>query len=189
MFRRWSRAAVVLVVVVLAATACGGDDEPELTVEERLAIIEGRALTPAEVNEKLSVGAALCRLDDPVLDELWQRLDAGQLPFQDFVFGELCPDRATLYAGHTGRYVTEEAEQSGVVTSTTRSSSAASTAITGATNGPGSPEPTLGSETSDLSDQASSSTVEGAPSTTAPDAGGTSTPVAPSESTTVGEGG
>jgi hypothetical protein len=104
----------------LLVSACGGDDEPELTFEDRLNLLEDEPLTPAEVADRAEVGEALCRLDDSVLDEIWIRLDDDQLDFQDVVFSMLCPDRAVLYAGLTGRYVTEEAEESGVVTSTTR---------------------------------------------------------------------
>ena len=127
--------AVGLGAAVLLA-ACGGDDEPELTFEDRLNLLAESPLTAAEVAERAAVGQALCRLDGAVLDEVWLRLDEDQLDFQDIVFSMLCPERATLYAGHTGRYVTEEAEQSGVVTSTTRPTTSTSTTST-------TPRPTL----------------------------------------------
>ncbi len=136
----------------LLLSACTGGDEPELTVEERLAAIEGRELTPSEVSERLVVAESLCRLDDPVLDRLWRQLDDDQLEFQDFVFDYQCPERSILYASHTGRYVTAEAEESGVVPSTTRPPSTTTTR---------SPLPT----TSDAPGTISTSTTTETPST------------------------
>lgn len=146
--RRHSRPALLGLVLGLVAAAailagCGGDEEPELTFEQRLTLLEGKTLTPAEVAERASVGEALCDLDEAVLDHVWVRLDEDQLDFQDLVFSMLCPDRAVFYAGHTGRYVTEEAEESGVVTSTSRPT----TTVT-----------TVGSTTRPLADPTSSST-------------------------------
>lgn len=119
--------ALLVAALLVAAAGCGSDEEPEPTFEERLAQLEGQALTPAEVAGRVEVGETLCRLDESVLDHIWLQLDEDQLAFQDLVFSMLCPDRAIEYAGHTGRYVTEEAEQSGVVTSTTRPASTTST--------------------------------------------------------------
>ncbi len=113
------RALVVLLAIGLLAGACGGDEEPELTLEDRLEVIEGRPLTAVEVADRLSTASALCEMDEPILDAVWRRLSEDQLEFQDFVFAHICPDRSIFYAGLTGRYVTEEAENSGVVTSTT----------------------------------------------------------------------
>lgn len=113
-------AVVAVLFLSLSLGACGDDEEPELTFEDRLELLENRRLTPAEVAERAEVGEALCRLDDAILDGIWIKLDDDQLAFQDIVFASLCPERAILYAGHTGRYVTEEAELSGVVTSTSR---------------------------------------------------------------------
>lgn len=114
------RFAPLLMSLALLAAACGGEDEPELTTEEQLELIEGRPLTAVEVTDLLNVASALCDLDEPVLDAVWQRLSTEQLEFQDFVFSETCPERSVFYAGLTGRYVTDEAVNSGVVTSTTR---------------------------------------------------------------------
>ena len=142
---------VVAVVAVGAAVAIyrlRGDAEPELTIEERLELIEGRSLTAAEVSGLLDVGQALCDLDDAVLDEIWIRLDEDQLDFQDFVFAHLCPERSTLYAASTGRYVTEEAEKSGVTTSTSTAATSAppssrpSTSTATRPPSDGGPEPT-----------------------------------------------
>lgn len=119
---RWWGAVVALAIAVVVS-ACGGDEEPELTFEDRLVELEGRALTPAEVAERVEVGETLCLLEDRILDEMWQQLSDEQLDFQDLIIAELCPERAILYAGHTGRFVTEEAEDSGVRTSTTRPTS------------------------------------------------------------------
>lgn len=111
---------MLLFALAVLASACGSDGEPELTLEERLEAIEGRALTAVEVADKLSVAEALCVMDEAVLDAVWRQLTDDQLAFQDFAFGQICPDRSVFYAGLTGRYVTEEAESSGVVTSTTK---------------------------------------------------------------------
>ncbi|MEM7274700.1 MAG: hypothetical protein AAF547_16565 [Actinomycetota bacterium] len=123
------RKLLLILALGVAATACGGDEAPELTDAEVLAAIEGRPLTESEVAERLEVGATICQLDEPVLDAMWRRLDDDQLAFQDFVFERICPDRSIFYAGQTGRYVTEEAEDSGVVTSTTRPVSTTTTAL------------------------------------------------------------
>lgn len=157
---------MLLALAVLAA-ACG-DDEPETTVEEALAEVEGRELTQTEIDERLAVGATLCRLDDEVLDAVWQRLDDDQLAFQDVVFSFVCPDRATFYAGLTGRYVTEEAENSGVVTSTTRRSTTTTTTAT--TLSPTlAPRATIGPAPSDdAGDQGSTVTSEGSTLTVVP---------------------
>ena len=118
--RPWRvRVAVAIVGLALIAAACG-DSEPEVTMAERLADVEGRELTETELNDRLAVGATLCGMSDGVLDALWRTLNERQLNFQDVVFGHICPERSVFYAGLTGRYVTQEAEDSGVVTSTTR---------------------------------------------------------------------
>lgn len=109
--------------------ACGDDEPPELTIEERLATVEGRTLTAVEVEEQLALGATLCRMDETILDAVWFKLSDDQLEFQDVVFGHLCPERSVFYAGRTGRFVTEEAEGSGVVTSTTRPATTEATAL------------------------------------------------------------
>jgi hypothetical protein len=118
--RVWAGPLALGLALAVLLSACGGDEEPELTFEDRLTLLEGRTLTPAEVADRAAIGEALCRLDEKVLEHVWLRLDDDELDFQDLVVSMLCPDRAVEYAGYTGRYVTDEAEQSGVVTSTTR---------------------------------------------------------------------
>jgi len=161
------RIVAIALAVALSAAACGGDDEPELTFEDRLVELEGRSLTPAEVAERVEIGETLCRMDDRVLDEMWQQLSDDQLEFQDLIVAELCPERAVLYAGHTGRFVTEEAEESGVRTSTTRP-----TSTTATTSRPSTTRPTTattggvtGSST-DSSDPSTSSSTDPAPPST-----------------------
>ena len=138
---RSARRLLALLFATVALVACGSEEEPELTFEDRLNELEGRDLTPVELARRAEVGETLCQLDDQLLDEIWQRLDDQQLDFQDIVISSLCPERAILYAGHTGRRVTEEAVQSGVRTSTTRPTSTttttARTPTTRATSGPG----------------------------------------------------
>lgn len=174
---RRSRAFTLVAGLLLASVglaACGGDDEPELTFEERLNLIEGRSLSPIEVAERASVGEALCRLDDELLDQIWQRLDDDQLEFQDAVVATLCPDRAILYAGHTGRKVTDEAVESGVETSTTRPPSTSTTVATTATTsrglgglgGPGGSTPTSSSTASSQPTSSTSTTVDDRTTTT-----------------------
>ncbi len=119
-----------LLAVAALVSACGGDDEPQLTIEEQLVEIEGRPMGPSEIEERLAVGETLCQMSDTVLDAIWFELDDDQLDFQDLVFGRLCPERSVFYASRTGRYVTDEATESGVVTSTTRPASTTSTVRT-----------------------------------------------------------
>lgn len=102
--------AVAALALGSLLTGCS-DDEPELTVEQRLEAVEGRTLSPNEVDQLLSLADDLCRLDEVVLDNLWTKLDGDQFDYQDFVFGYQCPERSTLYALHTGRVVTDEAAE------------------------------------------------------------------------------
>lgn len=149
-----ARSAVVVATLAVSAvllSACGEDEPPGPTIEERLADAEGRELTASEVDEKLALGNTLCRMDEPILGAIWLRLNDVQMAYQDVVFGHLCPERSIFYAGQTGRLVTEEAEKSGIVTSTTgpgevtTSSTAAtgseSTTAGGATIAPAPSEP------------------------------------------------
>lgn len=85
------------------AVSCS-DPEPEKSTAEILAELEGRELSAAEVAEHEQVAQLLCRLDDAVLIEIWDRLSAQQLEFQDFVFGRECTGRNGLYAEQTGRF-------------------------------------------------------------------------------------
>ncbi len=119
--RSVKRLCWILVMFGLALVAAGcGEDEPEITMAERLADVEGRELSEDELNDRLAVGNTLCRMDDAVLDAIWRQLNERQLNYQDVVYGHICPDRSVFYASLTGRYVTAEALESGVVPSTTR---------------------------------------------------------------------
>lgn len=90
-----------------AIAACSDDEEPPSTAE-LLNELEGRELSPAEVAERQQVAELLCRLDDAVLTQIWDRLSTPQLEFQDFVFGRVCQDRSALYAEVTGRFIVNE---------------------------------------------------------------------------------
>ncbi|MEM9655915.1 MAG: hypothetical protein AAGA65_27770 [Actinomycetota bacterium] len=177
-----------MIGVVMLAAACGGDEVPELTLEDRLEELEGRALTAGEVAARLNTASAICAMDDPVLDAVWRRLSEDQMAFQDFIFAHICPDRSIFYAGLTGRYVTEEAENSGVVTSTTppiRTTTTAPSVADGATTTAPAGRPSAdvaeaeedGSEstgvtlgTSKTEPESSTTSASGAgPTTTAPD--------------------
>ena len=167
-FTRAARRFLAGLLVVVALGACGSDEEPELTFEDLLNELEGRELTPVEVARRAEIGETLCQLDDQLLDEIWQRLDDQQLDFQDIVISSLCPERAILYAGHTGRRVTEEAVQSGVRTSTTRPTTTTTTTIrTPTTRATAGPTPTSESSSTDSTGSgstdspSSSSTVAG----------------------------
>jgi hypothetical protein len=96
-----------LLVGSLSVASCT-DDEPTLSEAEILAAIEGRELSEAEVAEREQVAAALCRMDDAVLIEIWSQLDNDQLEFQDFVFSRSCPERNGFYAESTGRFTDDE---------------------------------------------------------------------------------
>ena len=166
------RVLAVVVVLMLVAAGCGSD-EPELTVAEQLALIEGRELTVAELDDRLAVADALCGMSDEVLDALWRTLDDNQLEFQDVVFSEICPDRSIFYAGLTGRFVTDDAVESGVVTSTTRPAvSTTEPSTSGSTTSePATSEPattTAEAEPSATTSASASSTSTTAPTTTAP---------------------
>lgn len=80
-----------------ALAACGNGDE-ELTTAEVLAKLEGRTLTDEELTERLAMADLLCGFENRVLVGVWERLDARQLEFQDWVFGEHCPQRLGAYA-------------------------------------------------------------------------------------------
>ena len=75
---------------------CGGGSS-ELTTEEQLEKLAGRPLTSAEVVEQLELADFLCGFDNRVLVEIWMQLDARQLEFQDYVFGQHCPERLSVY--------------------------------------------------------------------------------------------
>lgn len=157
------RALPLLVALALSLAACGGDDEPELTFEDRLVELEGRPLTPLDVARQAEIGRSLCLLDDRILDEMWQQLSDDQLEFQDIVIVSFCPERAVLYAGHTGRFVTEEAEESGVRTSTTRPTSTTTSTTRSTTTRPQTTS-TAGAGTSAPGETGSSATPATSPS-------------------------
>ncbi|MGF1599034.1 MAG: hypothetical protein ACFCVK_19275 [Acidimicrobiales bacterium] len=101
--RRGGRATTVaLCALAVALTtvlgACGGGDD-ELTPAEALDKLAGRSLSERERTERLAVADLLCGFDARVLLHIWDRLDPGQLEFQDWVFGEHCPERLNAYAG------------------------------------------------------------------------------------------
>lgn len=89
--------------IALTLGACTDDPDPP-TAAELLAELEGRELTEAEQSEQLETMSMLCALDDAVLVEVWDRLDADQLEFQDIAFSRICPERNQLYASATGRF-------------------------------------------------------------------------------------
>lgn len=98
---QWALVVVgrVLGVVLLGAaalSACGGGSE-ELTVEQHLEKLTGGPLSSVEVDEQLALADTMCGFDGRVLIQIWDRLDARQLEFQDYVFGRHCPDRLSVY--------------------------------------------------------------------------------------------
>jgi hypothetical protein len=104
------KAAIAVAVVAAIAGGLvwflGGDDTTTPTIEELLADLEGRPLSPVEVADQVEVGEMLCALDDPLISAVWREVDPEQLPFHDIVVGRLCPERQALYAARTGRLVT-----------------------------------------------------------------------------------
>jgi hypothetical protein len=104
------KAALAVAVVVAVAGGLlwflGDDDTSTPTIEELLADLEGRPLSPVEVADQVEVGELLCALDDSVISAVWLEVDPEQLPFHDIVVGRLCPERQALYAARTGRLVT-----------------------------------------------------------------------------------
>ncbi|MGH1490621.1 MAG: hypothetical protein ACRBK7_14725 [Acidimicrobiales bacterium] len=186
----------IVAALALLATACGDDGETGPTIERQLSDIEGRPMGSEEIAERLAVGETLCQMDDSVLDAIWFKLDDEQLRFQDLVFGRLCPERSVFYAGKTGRYVTDEATESGVVTSTSRPPATTSTtapstvAPTTSTSTRGSIGPSV--PTSALTGSATSETVESnaETSTSGPSSTSTTVTLPPlTASTQSGEGG
>ncbi|MEM8925622.1 MAG: hypothetical protein AAGD35_19120 [Actinomycetota bacterium] len=94
------RVGIVIAAIGLSAgalTGCGGGDE-ELTTAQMLAKLEGRTLTEEELTERLALADLLCGFENRVLLGVWERLDARQLEFQDWVFGQHCPQRLGAYA-------------------------------------------------------------------------------------------
>jgi hypothetical protein len=90
------RLCCVILGVSLLVAGCGSGSS-ELTTEELLEKLAGRTLSTAEVAEQLEKADLLCGFDRQVLIEIWDRLDARQLEFQDYVFGQRCPDRLSIY--------------------------------------------------------------------------------------------
>ena len=85
------------VLLALGLLASCGAAEDELTTEQQLEKLVGRPLTSTEVDEQLALADTMCAFDDDVLSEIWYQLDARQLEFQDWVFGQHCPDRLPDY--------------------------------------------------------------------------------------------
>ncbi len=83
--------------MTLTAVSCGGS-APELTTAEMLEKLEGRPLTQAEVDERLALADLLCGFENRVLTRMWDDLGSEELEFQDWVFGQHCPDRLTAYS-------------------------------------------------------------------------------------------
>jgi hypothetical protein len=86
----------VVAVLSLLVAGCGGTGD-ELTTEQQLEKLAGRTLTSTEVDERLALADTMCGFDDHVLTEIWDQLDPRQLEFQDWVFGQHCPDRLAAY--------------------------------------------------------------------------------------------
>jgi hypothetical protein len=97
--RRAARLLALAVGVAAAAALPAGcaSDQPDLTVEQELVKLAGEPLSPAEINDRLELADLLCGFDRRVLERIWLRLDARQLEFQDFVFGQHCPERISSY--------------------------------------------------------------------------------------------
>lgn len=88
--------AAFAVALSLLVVGCGGGDE-ELTTEEQLEKLAGRTLTSSEVEDRLALADMICAFDGRMLTEIWTQLDARQLEFQDWVFGQHCPARLPDY--------------------------------------------------------------------------------------------
>jgi hypothetical protein len=89
---------ITALMTLVLTSGCGAVTEPEeLTRAELLSKIEGRHLTQAEVDRQLRLADLLCGFDRRVLQRIWSELDAKQLEFQDFVFGQHCPERSPVY--------------------------------------------------------------------------------------------
>lgn len=93
--RRLIGAVIIVATVALSGCGGGGDD---LTIEQQMSKLSGRSLSTAEVEEQLALADLMCGFDSRVLTEIWIRLDARELEFQDYVFGQHCPDRLSVYA-------------------------------------------------------------------------------------------
>lgn len=59
--------------------------------------LSGRPLTSTEITERLALADVMCDFDSRVLNAIWLELDARELEFQDYVFGQHCPDRLSIY--------------------------------------------------------------------------------------------
>jgi hypothetical protein len=85
------------VLLAFGFLASCGAAEDELTTEQQLEKLVGHTLTSTEVDEQLALADTMCAFDDDVLGQIWYQLDARQLEFQDWVFGQHCPDRLPDY--------------------------------------------------------------------------------------------
>lgn len=106
-------AASALTMLLVACGTAGS----ELTTEQLLGKLAGHSLTQSEINEQLEVADLLCGFDGRVLVQIWDRLNARQLEFQDYVFGQHCPDRLSIY--ESARPSTGTAPATTATTSTT----------------------------------------------------------------------
>ncbi len=88
--------AVAVASLSLLVAGCGGGGD-ELTTEEQLEKLAGRTLTSSEVEDKLALADTMCGFDGRMLAQIWDQLDARQLEFQDWVFGQHCPARLADY--------------------------------------------------------------------------------------------
>jgi len=96
--RRVIRLAAGSVVASLWLLVAGcGSAEDELTVKQQLEKLSGHTLSSTEVEERLALADTMCGFDDRVLAEIWDELDARELEFQDWVFGQHCPNRLPDY--------------------------------------------------------------------------------------------
>lgn len=136
------------------------------TTEELLAeALDRDDLSPAEISDRLEVAEALCQMTDPVLAEIWLRLDNDQLLFQDFAIAELCPERAIYYAEQTGRAVTVAATEASIPTTSTTTPTSVPTSRRPAITDPATSDPAT-SETSTSIDTSTTSATDEESTTT-----------------------
>jgi hypothetical protein len=145
-------AAAMSLMLALAPVSCGSD-EPDLTVEQHLSKLAGRELTRTEVNEQLELADLLCGFNRRLLERIWLQLDARQLEFQDFVFGEHCPERISSY--------TEFRPVAGTVPPGDRVTTTTSTSTSGSGNDEDDDSPSVTSRPTSSTDRSTSTTDSG----------------------------
>lgn len=90
---------VAMVITTLAGVGCSVVSEPtDLTEAEQLRKLEGHPLSQLEIDNRLELADLMCGFDRRLLQQIWSKLDAKELEFQDFVFGQRCPDQLLLYS-------------------------------------------------------------------------------------------